>query len=261
MKNIMKTITTGIIYALAIMPLVTLGETYSVTASRNYVDKRTKLTPVNSGGKTIGYTIGTNTTAVLASTNFVNASGTGGGGSSANKYAMFIIPLDDTWCDFELKASESNFGYPTSYGNYGDMVIHCSSSLNNALPDYYDPCLLFVTAHPDYPNDPREWHKIDSTAVLGTFNPSEIVVIVGPYSGTKYSAANPSGESFSDTRTWCTESNSSLLWSYVRVKSAAESTADNQEIETNSKGVQHWRPISPVRWYSSLPNWATNQDN
>lgn len=48
---------------------------------------------------------------------------------------------------------------------------------------------------------------------------------------------------------WLNEDNHDLVWVYTRDTDGGKETYPGTE-------TQWWHPITPVRWFSKMPNWA-----
>lgn len=160
---------------------------------------------------------------------------------STNQYALFIIPVDPTngYREVELKGTDSNFD-PNN-----DNALRFL--YNTGLPQYaiqglYDGAFLFVTGRG---GDARKWTRLTSSGDiredLGQEWPSHFIVLVSPDLLVAHNDQQ-------DNR-WLCDRNDSLIWVYTRHKDA--------EREKDSQGNTIWHPIMPVRWYNTLPTWAS----
>ena len=94
--------------------------------------------------------------------------------------------------------------------------------------------LYWLTARGAADRDPRAWTKIGSTLDISGANPRRIAAIVSP--------------ELCYDRGWLGEENEEIVWCYLR--------CDASGPEKDSNGVQLWHPITPVKWYHTLPKWA-----
>ena len=164
------------------------------------------------------------------------------------RYPMFVIDLnpDDQriWNHFELKASTNNFTNATST----NMLFFTASTVNgvtNAEFDVgypYDWCRLYVLSGRAGGGaaDPRSWTRIRNTAELDTYAPLAVVVIVDMEMLKRGQGSE-----------WLYEDNEEIVWSYLRI--------GLDSAERDQAGARCWRPVSPVRWYRKLPQWAEQE--
>jgi len=164
------------------------------------------------------------------------------------RYPMFIIDLnpDDQriWNHFELKASTNNFTNATST----NMLFFTASTVNgvtNAEFDVgypYDWCRLYILSGRAGGGtaDPRSWTRIRNTAELDTYAPLAVAVIVDMEMLKRGQGSE-----------WLYEDNEEIVWSYLRI--------GLDSAERDQAGAQCWRPVSPVRWYRKLPQWAEQE--
>ena len=163
-------------------------------------------------------------------------------------YPMFVIDLnpDDQriWNHFELKASTNNFTNTTS----SNMLFFTASTVNgvtNAEFDVgypYDWCRLYILSGRAGGGaaDPRSWTRIRNTAELDTYAPLAVAVIVDMEMLKRGQGSE-----------WLYEDNEEIVWSYLRI--------GLDSAERDQTGAQCWRPVSPVRWYRKLPQWAEQE--
>lgn len=164
------------------------------------------------------------------------------------RYPMFVIDLnpDDQriWNHFELKASTNNFTNTTS----ANMLFFTASTVNgvtNAEFDVgypYDWCRLYILSGRAGGGaaDPRSWTRIRNTAELDTYAPLAVAVIVDMEMLKRGQGSE-----------WLYEDNEEIVWSYLRI--------GLDSAERDQTGAQCWRPVSPVRWYRKLPQWAEQE--
>ena len=164
------------------------------------------------------------------------------------RYPMFVIDLnpDDQriWNHFELKASTNNFTNATS----ANMLFFTASTVNgvtNAEFDVgypYDWCRLYILSGRAGGGaaDPRSWTRIRNTAELDTYAPLAVAVIVDMEMLKRGQGSE-----------WLYEDNEEIVWSYLRI--------GLDSAERDQTGARCWRPVSPVRWYRKLPQWAEQE--
>lgn len=167
---------------------------------------------------------------------------------TAKRYPMFVIDLnpDDQriWNHFELKASTNNFTNATST----NMLFFTASTVNgvtNAEFDVgypYDWCRLYILSGRAGGGaaDPRSWTRIRNTAELDTYAPLAVAVIVDMEMLKRGQGSE-----------WLYEDNEEIVWSYLRI--------GLDSAERDQAGARCWRPVSPVRWYRKLPQWAEQE--
>lgn len=160
------------------------------------------------------------------------------------RFALFIIPLNDTayasdvynhYTQFELKASTNNFSISASENS--SCCFYSHSGHADGFYSTNDRMHLFLN-HGGA--DQRSYVRITNTLEgMPNYAPSEVIVIVDA------KMMNPDRSDGA----WLYEDNESLTWTWVRMK--------NEELEPDP-GTDHclWRPISPVRWFAELPTWA-----
>lgn len=174
------------------------------------------------------------------------------------RYAMFILPMNDVdsspvWTEFEMKATTNNF-------DNGNIVMHAMSSFSDltaanghALTDQYqaDAVRIYVQNIPSYAFqvtnsvDNRAYHRIASTLDMPPeWRVREYAVIVDP-AMLHYVPPAPDGSS------WCDRENRDLVWIYFR--------AGSYDAETDQDGKTLFHPVSPVRWFKELPEWADKE--
>ena len=56
--------------------------------------------------------------------------------------------------------------------------------------------------------------------------------------------------------TWLHEANNDLMWTYVRSTDGIVEISGQVREQDAGGGDFLWRPIVPVRWFDSLPEWA-----
>jgi len=163
------------------------------------------------------------------------------------KYAMFIIPLNNSFdsgngdkafeafTGFELKGSTNNFSATSTdkYQFYGSSYCASTGDAEKGIGK-----MRMYICSPDQGNyDPRTYRKVVNT-IQSMDVVTEIVVIID-----RSCLIEPEGGA------WMREDNEELIWVFNK--------SSNQYIETASGGTYPlWRPISPVRWLSNLPEWA-----
>lgn len=163
--------------------------------------------------------------------------------AAEKRYAMFIIRLNETAYDdqaghftqFELKASTNNFS--TAYSQKDRCCFYSHSGHAEGEFSTNDGMHLFIN-HGGA--DQRSYVRIKNTAEgMPNYAPAEVIVIVD---------AALMNRDRSDG-SWLYEGNEDVMWTWVRTKD------NTSEFDG---GADHclWRPITPVRWYSTLPNWA-----
>lgn len=170
------------------------------------------------------------------------------------KIAMFVIPLNYTvqgeWEQFELKASTNNFSHAVSEDvrlQYYAQSEIADTGANRGEGGYntnFDKMWIFVcTGHSD--GDNRSYFYIGNTMpnVGWTHHMTTVVVLVDVSCLKRHS----DGE-------WLKEDNIDLMWVWHRYYYSGGTT--HREVED---GSSLWRPISPVRWFDKLPNWASEQ--
>ncbi len=138
-------------------------------------------------------------------------------------YPVLVLQLGGQWTDFELKASTNNFE---------SMVYYTMSSATN---QYMDDTNVWVYYTDDYSPDVRQWLKSETATSIGSQLTDPVNAEV------EYVVVCPSHECSVDWSTWMTETNSNLIWSYVRY--------DGINLEYNATGTKtHWNPVVPVEW-------------
>jgi len=138
-------------------------------------------------------------------------------------FPVLVLELGGVWTDFELKASVDNFE---------TMIYFVKSSEANVYADDADVWVFFTD---DFAADPRKWNKAEVGAPIGEqlVDPaqSEVTRVV----------VMPSHTSAVPWADWMFESNSRLVWSYVRFNGA--------DVEKNAAGTKtKWIPVVPVEW-------------
>ena len=163
--------------------------------------------------------------------------------AAEKRYAMFIIRLNETAYDdqaghftqFELKASTNNFS--TAYSQKDRCCFYSHSGHAEGEFSTNDGMHLFIN-HGGA--DQRSYVRIKNTAEgMPNYAPAEVIVIVD---------AALMNRDRSDG-SWLYEGNEDVMWTWVRTK-------DNTREFDGDADHCLWRPITPVRWYSTLPNWA-----
>ena len=193
------------------------GSTGAITATRTRTD-------------IIGYTLGAQTNIVLAATN-------------VKRYPLFVIDLNpgetSVWQHIELKATTNNFA--TTEG-----MTFFTATTSNGVADtgdiIHDWCRIYI-ASKEVNSDGRCWTAIKNTGELNGYAPLTIAIIVDPSSAFLKRSA-----SIGDNAAWLYEGNDDIIWSYSRI--------DANDPETDGNGQPCWRMVMPVRWYSTLPEWA-----
>ena len=163
------------------------------------------------------------------------------------RHALFVIDLNaengGKWRSFELKASTNNFAKfsETVRTNtcYWGISDDADGFADAALPLWPGRSLdrirlYWLTARGAADRDPRAWTRIGSTLDISGANPRRIAALVSP--------------ELCYDRGWLGEENEEIVWCYLRCD------ASGPEKDTN--GEQLWHPISPVKWYRNLPEWA-----
>ena len=128
------------------------------------------------------------------------------------------------------------------------MLFFTASTVNgvtNAEFDVgypYDWCRLYVLSGRAGGGaaDPRSWTRIRNTAELDTYAPLAVVVIVDMEMLKRGQGSE-----------WLYEDNEEIVWSYLRI--------GLDSAERDQAGARCWRPVSPVRWYRKLPQWAEQE--
>ena len=163
------------------------------------------------------------------------------------RHALFVIDLNaengGKWRSFELKASTNNFA------KFSETVKtnNCYWGISDDADGFADAAaplwpgrsldrmrLYWLTARGAADRDPRAWTKIGSTLDITGANPRRIAALVSP--------------ELCYDENWLGEENEEIVWCYLRCD------ASGPEKDTN--GEQLWHPISPVKWYRNLPEWA-----
>ena len=163
------------------------------------------------------------------------------------RHALFVIDLNaengGKWRSFELKASTNNFA------KFSETVKtnNCFWGISDDADGFADAALplwpgrsldrmrlYWLTARGAADRDPRAWTKIGSTLDISGANPRRIAALVSP--------------ELCYDRGWLGEENEEIVWCYLRCDAAGP--------EKDSNGAQLWHPISPVKWYRNLPEWA-----
>ena len=138
-------------------------------------------------------------------------------------FPVLVLELGGVWTDFELKASVDNFETLVYYIRSSDLVMEAGD------PDVW----IYFTD--DVSLNPRKWRKAEAGVPIleQLVNPanSEVAFVV----------VCPSHETAVDWTTWMYESNSQLVWSYVRYDGA---TLEMNNVNSNAK----WRSLVPVLW-------------
>lgn len=138
-------------------------------------------------------------------------------------YPVLLLELGAQWTDFELKASTDNFD---------TLVYYVQSSRTNQYADDSDVWVYFTD---DYASDTREWHKSAVATSIG----SQLADPVN--SEVEYVLVCPSHTCDVDWQGWMSETNTSLVWSFVRF--------DGIDLEKNAAGTQaKWNMTFPVAW-------------
>jgi hypothetical protein len=142
-------------------------------------------------------------------------------------YPVFRLDLglvDGNWTDFEIKASTNNFA---------SMVYYYKSWTPTQEAAWSDPdSLTYFTD--DYSADVRAWRCQTEGVPISAH-------LVDLKSVVQWVYFYPSHECAVDWRAWMSATNSSLVWSFVRV--------DDVGFEMNADGTkQRWNPIRPDSW-------------
>jgi len=200
----------------------------------------------------IGYTLGSQTNKVLASTNLESgvsaavvsniAEAVVADATTSNRYPLFIIDLNPgearRWQHVELKATTNNFE--------NDGMTFFTGTTDNGIPNFsnitHDWCRVFI-ASKRADTDIRKWQRITCTGDLLGYAPLTLAIIVDPSSEFLRREASKA-----DNAAWLYEGNTNLIWSYSRL--------DGNEHEQDQDGRQCWRMIMPTKWYAELPAWA-----
>jgi hypothetical protein len=182
------------------------------------------------------------------------------------KVALFILPINPQsstdgrlFSGFELKATTNNFLHVTSASDLvsGRMVFWCASSHINeektGLPHgwpnrSWDNMWIFSCDY-NVP-DERAWTKWKEISDSGNGNvsltqvnnryPRYVAVIVCK------EMLHRENHEYDDG--WLSSENEELLWSYVR-------TTDG-ELERDSSNHPIWTVCQPIKWLTSVPEWA-----
>ena len=164
--------------------------------------------------------------------------------TTVKRFAMFIIPLNDTayasdlnshYTQFELKASTNNFS--TSDSEEASCCFYSHSGHADGFYSTNDRMHLFLN-HGG--SDQRSYVRIPNTLEgMMNYAPSDVIVIVD---ATLMNHDRSDGS-------WLYENNDDVIWTWVRTKNGTQES---------DPGTGHclWRPISPVRWFTTLPAWA-----
>jgi len=137
-------------------------------------------------------------------------------------FPVLVLELGGVWTDFELKASVDNFD---------SMVYFIKSS---ELIEQGDPD-VWIYFTDDYSADPRVWRK----AVAGVPIGEQLEDPVN--SEVRFVVVCPSHETPVGWSGWMFESNSRLVWSYVRF--------DGLDLERNLAGTRSkWNLVVPAEW-------------
>lgn len=139
-------------------------------------------------------------------------------------FPVLVLELGGVWTDFELKASVDNFETLVYFVKSSELIAQGD-------PDVW----IYFTD--DISLNPRKWRKAEiGVPILDQLaNPAN--------SEVAYVVVCPSHETPLDWSTWMYESNSQLVWSYVRFDGA---NLEMNNIGSNSK----WRSLVPVTWRS-----------
>jgi len=179
----------------------------------------------------IGYTLGSQTNFVLATTNNTSH------GATQKRYAMFIIQLNvpgdaNQFVDVELKASTNNFS--ASAADAYKLTYYCHTSIPGGTyqGSTMDGFRLYSSSQA---GDRRIWAKCPTMDSAPNQTPATIAIIVSPDVCVRTDGM------------WLDESNEEIVWSYLRSTSSGR--------ETDSYG-EVWRQIEPIKWMEALPNWA-----
>ena len=137
-------------------------------------------------------------------------------------FPVLVLKLGDQWTDFEIKASTDNFE---------SLVYFLKSS--ELTPDGDQDVWIYFTD--DYAANSKKWQKALPGVPIG----DQLADPVN--SKVEYVVVCPSHETLADWSTWMYESNSTLVWSYVRY--------DGVDLERNAAGTK-WRfnALMPVTW-------------
>jgi hypothetical protein len=161
----------------------------------------------------------------------IGGGGTGGGSTGVvvvaevRTFPVLRLELGGHWTDFEIKASTNNFQ---------TLCYYFMSSGTNAWTTDTNAWVYFTD---DYAADVRKWQKSAPVTAIGsqlaspTNSEVEAVVVC------------PSHECTGDWQAWMSETNSRLVWSFVRY--------DGLNFEMNATGTKsHWTAVVPVEWRS-----------
>lgn len=177
--------------------------------------------------------------------------------TGGKRYPFFILDLNDLnegseqWIGVELKASTNNFGLS---GGSNSPLYWFSSETTSTNHDgevaQMDGSYAFGTyMGGDTSKEVRGWYRIKTSmedlmypGFSNEYWPRKIGILVVP-------------DLFKHTTdtSWCNESNQEIVWIYMRVG------ANDYEINENGKGI--WTMCEPVKWFDSIPSWATNGVN
>ena len=164
------------------------------------------------------------------------------GKTEPKRIAMFIIEMNDVpstgsvgtdWVGFELKASTNNFPERVAPQFYGQSGIVGDSM------DETDEMMIYRLYPEDGGTSGRPYTRVRSTSDSHTdgIHPDRYVILVDVSCLTRGHGTD-----------WLSEDNPDLVWCYSRFKRTSE--------EERASGYRLWHPIAPVRWFSTMPNWA-----
>lgn len=176
------------------------------------------------------------------------------------KYAFFLIPVNYSssgeFTDFELKASTNNFShlnYNKCVQFYSQSEIANIGSSNSIDRMWLFTCTNYCPTNNGFHGDARSYYYIRNTGnnpqTSWTNHLTTVAVLVEPNCLKR----NP--ETSDESSKWLNESNQELIWTYHRYESLNGSA--NHEIEDGNKHL--WRVITPIRWFSKMPEWARIQ--
>ena len=138
-------------------------------------------------------------------------------------YPVLLLELGGQWTDFELKATTNNFE---------SLVYYVQSSRTNQYADDADVWVYFTD---DYASDTRRWQKSAVATSIGS-------QLADPASSeVDYVLVCPSHTCGVNWQGWMSETNSRLVWSFVRF--------DGIDLERNAAGTSaKWSMTFPVAW-------------
>ena len=235
---------TFIFLAMSVLPLHTVGATVrmateafvinKVSSVSNYIDRVVDDATASMATETFV------TNKVSEVSNYVDR--VVGNGALVKRIAMFIIPVNNessSFTGFELKASTNNFSH--AFKEETRLQFYSQSEVADTGADYgngnnWDKMKMYVGTKYGNSWDTRAYTKIENT-IAWEHKLRNVVVLVDTSCIVKHHGD------------WLREDNEDLMWCYLRNM--------NNDVEyEDGTTTALWHPISPVRWFSKLPNWA-----